>query len=162
MLFWVAAEALVFRTASRAAVSTPRARSSQDWEYGLEELALYFLLYSEAANLRHTPELLWFIFWVARNSPHRWEAVSCPPGEHPSSPLFAYQHLGRADVMQRTASLRRRHARTLREAEKALGPVPDLVMPKVRRGGGVHGSVCVCVWVIETSVCVCGIRNGYR
>ncbi|KAK2080835.1 hypothetical protein QBZ16_000689 [Prototheca wickerhamii] len=118
-----------------------------DWEYGLEELALYFLLYSEAANLRHTPELLWFIFWVARNSPHRWEAVSCPPGGHPSSPLFAYEHLGRADVMQRTASLRRRHAGTLREAEKALGPVPDLVMPKrlelarnIVRRAGVVGS----------------------
>lgn len=28
----------------------------QEWEYLLEELALYFLMYSEAANLRHTPE----------------------------------------------------------------------------------------------------------
>ncbi|PNH09352.1 hypothetical protein TSOC_004041 [Tetrabaena socialis] len=33
------------------------------------ELALYFLLYSEAANLRHTPELLWFLFWAAAHSP---------------------------------------------------------------------------------------------
>ncbi len=40
----------------------------QDWEYLLEELALYFLVYSEAANLRHMPEALWFLFWVMRNS----------------------------------------------------------------------------------------------
>ncbi|GFR41022.1 hypothetical protein Agub_g1454, partial [Astrephomene gubernaculifera] len=35
----------------------------------LSELALYFLIYSEAANLRHTPELTWFLFWAANNSP---------------------------------------------------------------------------------------------
>ncbi|GLC51113.1 hypothetical protein PLESTB_000467200 [Pleodorina starrii] len=35
----------------------------------LSELALYFLLYSEAANLRHTPELMWFLFWAAVHSP---------------------------------------------------------------------------------------------
>jgi hypothetical protein len=34
----------------------------------LEELALYFLMYSESANLRHTPEALWFLFWCLRNS----------------------------------------------------------------------------------------------
>ncbi|KAG2442515.1 hypothetical protein HXX76_002601 [Chlamydomonas incerta] len=34
----------------------------------LLELCLYFLLYSEAANLRHTPELLWFLFWAAAHS----------------------------------------------------------------------------------------------
>ncbi|KAG2442546.1 hypothetical protein HXX76_002632 [Chlamydomonas incerta] len=36
----------------------------------LLELCLYFLLYSEAANLRHTPELLWFLFWAAAHSEH--------------------------------------------------------------------------------------------
>ena len=43
------------------------------WDTGavhgmLLELCLYFLLYSEAANLRHTPELLWFLFWAAAHS----------------------------------------------------------------------------------------------
>ncbi|KAG2499845.1 hypothetical protein HYH03_002136 [Edaphochlamys debaryana] len=33
----------------------------------LLELCLYFLVWSEAANLRHTPELLWFLFWAARH-----------------------------------------------------------------------------------------------
>ena len=42
-----------------AVVSSARccaAPAAQEWEYLLEELALYFLMYSEAANLRHTPE----------------------------------------------------------------------------------------------------------
>jgi hypothetical protein len=47
----------------------------QMWEWQLEELALYFLLYTEAANLRHLPEALWFLFWVLRNSPHRMAQV---------------------------------------------------------------------------------------
>ena len=40
----------------------------QEWEFLLDELAMYFLIYSEAANLRHTPEALWFLFWCLRNS----------------------------------------------------------------------------------------------
>lgn len=42
----------------------------------LEELSLYFLVYTEGANLRHTPEALWLIFWLLRNSPERWEVAS--------------------------------------------------------------------------------------
>lgn len=29
---------------------------------------MYLLLYTEAANLRHLPECLWFMFWIMRNS----------------------------------------------------------------------------------------------
>ena len=47
----------------------------QLWEYQLEELALYFLLYTEGANLRHLPEGLWFLFWVFRNSAARMAEV---------------------------------------------------------------------------------------
>ena len=47
----------------------------QLWEYQLEELALYFLLYTEAANLRHLPEGLWFLFWIFRNSAARMAEV---------------------------------------------------------------------------------------
>ena len=36
-----------------------------------QELCLYWLIYSEAANLRHTPEMLWFIFHCAQ---HSWQA----------------------------------------------------------------------------------------
>ena len=48
---------------------------AQLWEYQLEELALYFLLYTEGANLRHLPEGLWFLFWVLRNSAARMGEV---------------------------------------------------------------------------------------
>lgn len=44
----------------------------------LLELALYFLIWSEAANLRHTPELLWFIFRTMRTSTVYVEV--CIPG----------------------------------------------------------------------------------
>lgn len=30
----------------------------------LQRLALWFLIYTEAANLRHMPECLWWLFWV--------------------------------------------------------------------------------------------------
>ena len=56
-----------------------------EWEYLLEELALYFLVYTEASNVRHTPELLWFLYWVMRNSERRAAAVMGLPSNHPSS-----------------------------------------------------------------------------
>ncbi len=33
-----------------------------------QDLALYWLVYTEAANLRHTPEMMWFIFYCAQRS----------------------------------------------------------------------------------------------
>lgn len=35
----------------------------------LTELALYYLIYTESSSMRHTPELLWFIYWCCN---HRW------------------------------------------------------------------------------------------
>ena len=35
----------------------------------LAELSLYFLIFTEAANLRHCPEALWFLFWCSSHSP---------------------------------------------------------------------------------------------
>ncbi|KAF5834980.1 hypothetical protein DUNSADRAFT_8080 [Dunaliella salina] len=32
------------------------------------ELSLYLLIYTESANLRHTPELLWFLYWCMNHS----------------------------------------------------------------------------------------------
>ncbi|KAL6774638.1 GSL1 [Auxenochlorella protothecoides x Auxenochlorella symbiontica] len=104
-----------------------RPHTIQEWEYGLEELAMYFLVYSEAANLRHTPECLWFVYWICRNSFHRWNGASCPNPMHPSSPIFAYEHLKHADVIQRNISLRNRHHAELMAAMAALGTTPDLV-----------------------------------
>lgn len=33
---------------------------------------MYWLIYAEAANLRHTPEMVWFIFFCAQRS---WQAM---------------------------------------------------------------------------------------
>lgn len=44
------------------------------------ELSLYFLQYTEGANLRHTPEALWFLFWCANTSAEMealWGAGAC-------------------------------------------------------------------------------------
>ncbi|KAF8059158.1 CALS3 [Scenedesmus sp. PABB004] len=45
------------------------------WVGELGELALYFCLWSEAANLRHTPELLWLLFHLMRASANH--AAAC-------------------------------------------------------------------------------------
>ena len=60
----------------------------QEWEYLLEELALYFLMYSEGANLRHTPETLWFLYWCLRNSQERQMQITVPPPSDPRSAAF--------------------------------------------------------------------------
>ncbi|GIL42993.1 hypothetical protein Vafri_805, partial [Volvox africanus] len=51
-------------------LSRHRATDREVVQLLLSELALYFLLYSEGANLRHTPELMWFLFWSAVHSPN--------------------------------------------------------------------------------------------
>ncbi|PNH01232.1 hypothetical protein TSOC_012892 [Tetrabaena socialis] len=64
------------------------------------ELSLYFLLYSEAANLRHTPELMWFLFWAAANSPAFEQLWREGPG--PEEPLEHARHrrLAMRNVLQ--------------------------------------------------------------
>jgi hypothetical protein len=59
----------------------------QNTGYFLYELALYYLIYAEGANLRHMAELLWFIFWICRNS-KRFQDVRPLAARHPST-LFA-------------------------------------------------------------------------
>ncbi|GFR52418.1 hypothetical protein Agub_g14990 [Astrephomene gubernaculifera] len=63
---WLKAAKL--RPAKRPAHSQPNADSLH---YELADLALYWLVYSEAANLRHTPEMIWFIYYCAQSS---WQA----------------------------------------------------------------------------------------
>lgn len=53
----------------------------QLWEWQLEELALYFLLHSEASNLRHLPECLWFIMWCMRNSGEKMKQARLPSSQ---------------------------------------------------------------------------------
>lgn len=65
-----------------------QAGEAVEWEYLLEELALYFLMYSEAANLRHTPEALWFVYWCLRNSHERQMQITAPPPSDPRSAAY--------------------------------------------------------------------------
>lgn len=39
-----------------------------EWVQELSHLSLYFLLWTEAGNLRHTPELLWLLYHVMLSS----------------------------------------------------------------------------------------------
>lgn len=43
-------------------------QDAPEWVRQLAELSLYFLLWTEAANLRHTPELLWLLYHVMLSS----------------------------------------------------------------------------------------------
>ncbi|KAK9815749.1 hypothetical protein WJX72_008855 [[Myrmecia] bisecta] len=83
---------------------TMQATGAVEWEYLLEELALYFLIYTEAANIRHLPEGMWFLFWILRNSSNRYNQVSCPPPSDPGSAA----HTVNLDVMRGIAQWRTR------------------------------------------------------
>lgn len=74
-----------------------RGETVLEWEYRLEELALYFLVYSESANVRHCPELVWFLFWILRNSAKRAMAVMGISANDPSSAyqaVYSEEHRG--------------------------------------------------------------------
>ena len=47
-----------------------------DWVLQLSQLALYFCLWTEAANLRHTPELLWLLYHMLLSS-NNFNKVGC-------------------------------------------------------------------------------------
>ena len=80
-----------------------------EWEYLLEELALYFLVYSEASNVRHTPELLWFIFWIMRNSQKRIAAVTgCPQNSANSASHIMYLEEARS-IIRKQIHLRNKY-----------------------------------------------------
>ncbi|GLC38942.1 hypothetical protein PLESTB_000464000 [Pleodorina starrii] len=86
----------------------------------LSELALYFLLYSEAANLRHTPELMWFLFWAAVHSPameRLWRG-----GLRPEQQL--------SNARQRRLAMRNSLAAQLRTAQEKLGHDPAANCPE--------------------------------
>ena len=45
-------------------------------------------MYSEGANLRHTPEALWFLYWCLRNSHERQMQITVPPPTDPRSAAY--------------------------------------------------------------------------
>jgi hypothetical protein len=96
-----------------------------EWEYLLEELALYFLIHSEAANLRHMPEALWFLYWVVRNSPTRIAQVTGIPGTHPKSANVAAHAEAHKGVIRKQLHLRNRYFREIDQLRAELGVKPD-------------------------------------
>ncbi len=86
-----------------------RGESVLEWEYRLEELALYFLIYTEAANIRHCPELLWFLFWILRNSLDRASAVMGISANDPRSAYQAVYSEEHRAIIRKQEHLRHRH-----------------------------------------------------
>lgn len=86
-LVLLVAHGLALTVHAAAACAWPR-RCPQEWEYLLEELALWFLLYSEGANLRHVPEAMWFLYWCMRNSHEKQMQITVPPPTDQRSAAF--------------------------------------------------------------------------
>lgn len=53
---------------STAAAGFTGVADGPEWVLQLAQLALYFLLWTEAANLRHTPEVMWLLYHVCQSS----------------------------------------------------------------------------------------------
>lgn len=85
---WRCALRLHAQPLSRVWHCAPPCHAAQEWEYLLEELALWFLLYSEGANLRHVPETMWFLYWCMRNSHEKQNQITVPPPTDQRSAAF--------------------------------------------------------------------------
>lgn len=51
-----------------------------EWVLQLAQLGLYFLLWTEAANLRHTPELMWLLYHIMLSSSNFNKVSQCVCG----------------------------------------------------------------------------------
>lgn len=96
-----------------------------EWEYLLEELSLYFLIYTEAANVRHCPELLWFLYWIMRNSANRAASVMGLPSNHPYSAYQAYSYETYKGVMRKQMHLRNKYDSDITAMRRDLNVLPD-------------------------------------
>ena len=96
-----------------------------EWEYLLEELALYFLIFSEAANLRHMPEALWFVYWIVRNSQNRIAAVTGIPAEAPESAVQTSHADGFKGIIRKQMHLRNRYHREIAALRSEYNVKPD-------------------------------------
>ncbi|KAG2448290.1 hypothetical protein HYH02_006874 [Chlamydomonas schloesseri] len=95
----------------------------------LLELCLYFLLYSEAANLRHTPELLWFLFWAAAHSEtmqRLWRSTAAltPPASAPGG-------LQLDNARQRRLAMRNTLQSAIHTAQSYLSHDPAACRPEL-------------------------------
>ncbi|PNW85415.1 hypothetical protein CHLRE_03g185350v5 [Chlamydomonas reinhardtii] len=95
----------------------------------LLELCLYFLLYSEAANLRHTPELLWFLFWAAAHSDTMQRL--CRNSAALTSPASGPGGLQLENARQRRLAMRNTLQSALYTAQRYLDHDPAACRPEV-------------------------------
>ena len=134
------------RNAAPSAEFSLQSPGAQEWEWQLEELALYFLLWSEAANLRHLPECLWFLYWILRNSHIKMAEVALRPTALPCGKCLLLPALCvwcTLHEMERSAYLRL--SCVIDTAEPSLCvPVPQLVVEVTR-------SVCRSAARVRTS-----------
>ncbi|GIL75226.1 hypothetical protein Vretimale_7896 [Volvox reticuliferus] len=84
----------------------------------LTELALYFLIYSESSSMRHTPELLWFLYWCMNHSYVMQDMWGRDPPEN--FPNIREVRIG----------LRNKHQALIRELQHTLGIYPDRIRPE--------------------------------
>ena len=96
-----------------------------EWEFLLEELALYFLIYSEAANLRHMPEAMWFVYWIVRNSQNRIAQVTGIPADDPRSANVAAHSDKHKGVIRKQMHLRNRYHSKIASLRAANNIKPD-------------------------------------
>lgn len=92
----------------------------------LAELALYFLMYSEAINLRHMPESLWFFYWLAAHAPEMQRFWGFRTG--PAAPALDLL-CPPAQGAQRRAALRNALQAPIAQAQASLGHHPAACRP---------------------------------
>uniref|UniRef100_A0A6S8NKA7 1,3-beta-glucan synthase n=1 Tax=Dunaliella tertiolecta TaxID=3047 RepID=A0A6S8NKA7_DUNTE len=82
------------------------------------ELSLYLLIYTESANLRHTPELLWFLYWCMNHSyvMHELWKSGMPRVE--------------TDARTRCVELRNHHQHLIHDVQAQLQLHPSRVRPE--------------------------------
>ncbi|GLI62082.1 hypothetical protein VaNZ11_004642 [Volvox africanus] len=84
----------------------------------LTELALYFLIYTESSSMRHTPELLWFLYWCMNHSYVMQDMWGRDPPEN--FPNIREVRIG----------LRNKHQALIRELQHTLSIYPDRIRPE--------------------------------
>lgn len=84
----------------------------------LSELALYFLIYTEASSMRHAPELLWFLYWCLSHSDVMRDLwLRDTPDHYPN-------------IRQVRVRLRNEHQALIRELQTQLNITPDRTSPE--------------------------------
>ncbi|PSC69540.1 Callose synthase 5 [Micractinium conductrix] len=115
---------------------------AMEWEYLLEELALWFLLYSEGANLRHVPEALWFLYWCLRNSHEKQMQITVPAPSDPRSAAYIARTPELAkDLMKLRIHLRNKYQKQIDEWRHEQGAKADGEMRSIEELSRIHQEV---------------------